>query len=359
MKTWLELYNILVSLGLSNNFKSLLACQQYMQENNLFENETYLLMLWCPFSLLQSNKRTVPSVLALAKSDELELSAVSFVTDDLCSCKCAISVPFMLWPVGISEARFIAAFESLLAFNITYWLFSLLCNRWSSFRQSEFRSNLKRSDRVCSSFQKLSYWVIGKYLEWNSFRACCIRPMTWTVYHCSVYLNWHRQSGNHSTVMPICRNVYTFVANPNWYCPCLTYDWQSIVFWFHSPRPILCQYPIWNRWKFFRSLNICRWTSFSDICSISIWMISSIKSAFQPYHSDHHMIFAGRTKNRKSIYGNVWQRNLTWKIKLTLRTGDVISQCCGSESVVLSRAFFRSSRSVKNDSSSVNRTTLS
>lgn len=108
------------------------------------EISTYLLMLWCPFNLLQSNKRTVPSVLPLAKSDELELSAVSFVTDDLCSCKCAINVPFILWPGGMSEARFIAAFESLLAFSITYWVFNLLCNKWSSFRQSEFRSDLSK-----------------------------------------------------------------------------------------------------------------------------------------------------------------------------------------------------------------------
>lgn len=101
---------------------------------------TYLLMLWWPFNLLQSNKRTVPSVLALAKRDELELRAVSFVTDDLCSCRWAISVPFMLWPGGINDARLSAAFESLFAFKSTYWLFSLVCNMWSSFRQSEFLS---------------------------------------------------------------------------------------------------------------------------------------------------------------------------------------------------------------------------
>lgn len=114
--------------------------KSYQEITATLLTNTYLLMLWWPFNLLQSNKRTVPSVLALAKSDELELSAVNFVTDDLCSCRWAISVPFMLWPAGIIDARFIAAFESLFAFSSTYWLFSLLCSICNSLRQSELRS---------------------------------------------------------------------------------------------------------------------------------------------------------------------------------------------------------------------------
>lgn len=114
-------------------------------------------MLWWPFNLLQSNKRTVPSVLALAKRDELELRAVSFVTDDLCSCRWAISVPFMLWLGGINDARLSAAFESLFAFKSTYWLFSLVCNMWSSFRQSEF----------LSVFWEVKFWGNEMISKWQ------------------------------------------------------------------------------------------------------------------------------------------------------------------------------------------------
>lgn len=101
--------------------------------------QSYLLMLWCPFSLLQSNNLTVPSVLALANNDEFDRSAVNLVTDVLCSCKWAISVPLILCPGGIIAARF-AASMSVVALNKLYSNFSRLCKTFNSLRQSDVRS---------------------------------------------------------------------------------------------------------------------------------------------------------------------------------------------------------------------------
>lgn len=78
-------------------------------------------------------------MLALANSDELDRSAASRVTDDLCSCKWAISVPLMPPFDGMTEARFVTA-KSVVDFSIKYSRFRFVCSEFSSFLQSDVRS---------------------------------------------------------------------------------------------------------------------------------------------------------------------------------------------------------------------------